>query len=173
MQNQYLSIRDHILSRFVYDEAGEEIGKVYDLLAEPESHQIKIVILSEGGILGLGSDYIALPFHLLRIIPHSEIHLKVAAHYVTNAPSIDVQKLKESDAQELEKLYNYYGEKNMNPSEGKSTDGQHYVQERQSNNPHEGYEGSAKITEEAPSADPTSQPSDDMDYDQLKWGKKE
>ena len=47
MQKQHLSTRDHILSRFVYDEAGEEIGKIYDLLAEPESNQIKIVFFDD------------------------------------------------------------------------------------------------------------------------------
>ncbi|MDF9800968.1 hypothetical protein OKW21_006231 [Catalinimonas alkaloidigena] len=173
MLNQYLSTRDNILSNTVHDETGEEIGKIYDILINPEDNQAKIAILSEGGILGLGSDYIALPFHLLRFNPQaSDVALKVAAHRIKNAPSIDIHKLKGSDDQELEKLYNYYGEKAMENQSHESADGRQYVQERQSNHPHKGYEGSAKITGEQPKNNPESKPADDMDYDKLKWGKK-
>lgn len=173
MLKQYLSTRDNILSNTVHDETGEEVGKIHDILIDPEDNQAKIAILAEGGILGLGSDYIALPFHLLRFNAQaSDVALKVAAHRIKNAPSIDIHKLKGSDAQELEKLFNYYGVKVMENQSHESADSQQYVQERQSNHAHQGYEGSAKITGEEPKTNPESNPADDMDYEQLKWGKK-
>ncbi|WPP53450.1 PRC-barrel domain-containing protein [Catalinimonas niigatensis] len=168
MVKQYLSIRDDILSNTVHDEAGERIGKINDLLIDPEDNQPKIVILSDGGVLGIGSDYFALPFQLLRFNTHSsDVSLKVESQRIKDAPLVDMRKLKGNDKEEQDKLFRYYGVNALENRENESVDNQQYTQERQSDNPHEGYEGSAKTTNEAPE----SNPADDMDYDQLKRGK--
>lgn len=168
MVKQYLSIRDNILSNTVHDERGEKIGKINDLLIDPEDNQPKIAILSNGGVLGIGNEHFALPFHLLRFNTHSsDISLKVASQRIKNAPSVDIHKLRGNDKEEHEKLLRYYGTSALENREKESVDSQQYTGERQTENPHEGYEGSAKTTDEAPE----SKPADDMDYDQLKRGK--
>ncbi len=172
MVKQYLSARDHILSNSVHDEVGEKIGKVHDILIDPEDNQPKIAILSDGGVLGIGGEYLALPFHLLRFNTNSsDISLKVAAQRIKKAPSIDLQKLKGHDKEEYEKLVRYYGVNALENAAKENVDSQQYTGERPTHNPHEGYEGSAKTTGEQPKTNQDSNPADDMDYEQLKWGK--
>lgn len=168
MVKQYLSTRENILSHSVHDEAGERIGKINDLLIDPEDNQPKFVILSEGGVLGIGNDYFAIPFHLLRFNAHSsDISLKVASRRIKNAPSVDLDKLRGNDKEEHEKLIRYYGTDTLENRQKESVDDQQYTEERQTENPHEGYEGSADITD----GTPESNLADEMDYDQLKRGK--
>lgn len=170
MVKQFLSIREHILSHVVHDETGEKVGKIEDLLIDAEDGRPKIVILADGGVLGIGSDHFALPFQLLRFNPtSSDVSLKVASQRIQGAPSVDVAKLKGNDKEEHEKLLTYYGVKALENQDDEGVDSQQYSGERQTNNPHEAYEGSADITDGAPE----THAADDMDYDQLKRGKKQ
>jgi sporulation protein YlmC with PRC-barrel domain len=171
MVKQYFSVNGDIIHNSVHDQVGDKVGKISDILIDPENSQPKIAILSEGGILGLGSDHFAIPFQLLRFNTNSsDIGLKVDKKHITEAPQVDLDKLKKNDRKELEKLINFYGEKAFGPQA--SVDSDSYVSERHSNYHHQGYEGSAKITGEEPKSNPDSHPSEDMDYDQLKYGKK-
>ncbi len=167
MIKQFLSVSADVLHNSVHDNVGERIGKISDVLIDPESNLPKVVILSEGGILGLGGEHYALPFHLLRFNTNSsDVALKVESIHIKNAPEIDVEKLRGNDRKEMQKLVEYYGEAAFQRNE--SVDGTSYVGENHNNHHHQGYEGSAKITGEGPDTNP----GDDMDYDQLKWGKK-
>lgn len=167
MINQFLSISADVLHNSVHDNIGEKIGKISDVLIDPESNLPKVVILSEGGILGLGSEHYALPFHLLRFNTNSsDVALKVESIHIKNAPEIDVDKLRGNDRKEMQKLVEYYGEAAFQKNE--SVDSKSYVGENHTNHHHQGYEGSAKITGEGPDTNP----GENMDYDQLKWGKK-
>jgi len=174
MLKQYLSAREHILSRNIHDESGEHIGKIEDFLVDPDDSQPKIVIMSSGGILGIGGDHLALPFKLLRFNPQSsDVRLSIASARVKKAPKVDLSKLRGNDKEELKKLQDYYGSNAFETgNSGSSVDGGQYTQEAQDNHPHEGYEGSAKITGEEPKNKPDNNPSDDMDYEKLKWGQK-
>ena len=168
MVKQFLSVSGDIIHNTVHDNVGEKIGKISDVLIDPESSQPKIAILSEGGILGLGSEHYALPFHLLRFNTNSsDIALKIESSHIKKAPKVDVEKLKKNDKDEIGKLVRFYGEAAFQKNE--SVDGGSYVGENHTNYHHQGYEGSAKITGEGPKTNP----SDDMDFEQLKRGKKE
>ena len=167
MLKQYLSVNGDIIHNTVHDNVGEKIGKISDVLLDPESSQPKIAILSEGGILGLGSEHYALPFHLLRFNAYSsDVALKIESSHIKKAPEVDVEKLKKNDKDEMNKLVDFYGEAAFQKNE--SVDSDSYVGEPHTNHHHQDYEGSAKITGEGPK----SNPADDMDYDQLKHGKK-
>lgn len=167
MVKQYLSVSKDIIHNTVHDNVGEKIGKISDVLIDAESTEPKIAILSDGGVLGLGSEHFALPFHLLRFNAYSsDVALKIESSHIKKAPKIDLEKLKNNDKAEMEKLVKFYGEATFQKSE--SVDSDNYVGERHTNHHHQGYEGSAKITGEGPK----SKPSDDMDFEQLKRGKK-
>ena len=166
MMKQFLSVSGDILHNSVHDNVGEKIGKIDDVLIDPETNLPRVAILSEGGILGLGSDHYALPFHLLRFNTNSsDVALKVESSHVKNAPKISIDKLRKNDRKEMDKLVAFYGEDAFRKSE--SVDSNSYVGEYHTNHHHQGYEGSAKITGEGPNTNPA----DDMDYDQLKRGK--
>lgn len=166
MLKQYLSVTENIINNTVHDNVGEQMGKISDILIDPENSQPRIAILSEGGILGLGSDHFAIPFHLLRFNTNSsDVALKIESSHVKKAPAIDVDKLRKNDKEEMNKLVEFYGEAAFQKSE--SVDGDSYVGEYHTNHHHQSYEGSAKITGEGPNTNPA----DDMDYEQLKWGK--
>ncbi|MFP4090599.1 MAG: PRC-barrel domain-containing protein [Cyclobacteriaceae bacterium] len=171
MVNQYLSTTDHIIHNTVHDNVGEKIGKISDVLINPESNRPEIAIISEGGLLGLGSDHFAIPFQLLRFNPQSnDVGLKIEAKHVKEAPQVNLDKLRKSDREEMNKLRDFYGESAFHTEE--SVDSNSYVSERHSNYHHQEYEGSAKITGEEPKTNPDSHPADDMDFEQLKRGKK-
>ena len=166
MMKQFLSVSGDIIHNSVHDNVGERIGKISDVLIDPETNIPRVAILSEGGILGLGSDHYALPFHLLRFNTNSsDVALKVESSHIKNAPEIDLDKLKRNDRKEIDKLVNFYGENAFRNTE--AVDSNSYVGEPHTNHHHQGYEGSAKITGEGPK----TKPADDMDYDQLKRGK--
>lgn len=171
MVKQYLSLNEGVIHKSVHDNVGEKVGKIDDVLIDPQSGNVKIAILSEGGILGLGSDHYALPFHMLRFNTNSaDIGLKVERDHIKNAPEINVEKLRNNDESEIDKLVTYYGKDNLNQKQ-EGVDSDSYVGERHTNHHHQGYEGSAKITGEEPKNNEDSRPSEHMNYEKLKYGK--
>ena len=167
MVKQYLSVGGDIINNTVHDNVGEQVGTISDILIDPEDSQPKVAVLSQGGILGLGSDHVALPFQLLRFNTNSsDIGLKVETQHIKDAPKISINKLKHHDSEEMDKLVRYYGESAFQHQDGVDSEG--YTGENHTNHHHQGYEGSAKITGEGPKTNP----SDDMDFDQLKHGKR-
>lgn len=171
MVKRYLSATENIIHNKVHDNVGEKVGTISDVLINPKSSRPEIAILSEGGILGLGTEHFAIPFHLLRFNTNSgDVALKIEAKHVKQAPHVNLDALRKNDPKEMDKLVEFYGESAFHSNE--SVDGDSYVSERHSNYHHQEYEGSAKITGESPKNDPNSRPADDMDYEQLKRGKK-
>jgi len=171
MVKRFLSVSKDIIHSSVHDSIGEKVGKISDVLIDPDDSQPKIVILSEGGLLGLGSDHFALPFHLLRFNTNSsDVALQVEKKHVQESPKLDLEKLRSNDKQEIEKLINFYGTSTFSHRDRQNVDSNEYVNERHSAYHHQSYEGSAKVTGEEPKTSPDN-PADNMDYEQLKRGK--
>lgn len=163
MNPRFLSITKDITGQSVYDAVEEKVGVIQDVFISPQTNQALFVVLSEGGFLGLGSDTYALPWKMLEFNPNSgSILLEVRRQELIDAPEVDLDKLKNHDREELNKLAEYYGYHDLVATE--EVDQEDYRAERTTNHPHQGYEGSAKITGEAPD----SRPADDMDYEKLK-----
>nr|WKN37913.1 PRC-barrel domain-containing protein [Tunicatimonas sp. TK19036] len=160
---KFLSIKDHILDKTVHDTAEEKVGVIQDVFINPDTNKPVFVFLSEGGFLGLGSDTYALPWPMLEFNTNSgAILLQVRRDKLTKAPKVDMEKLKNYDRKEVEQLFDYYGYRDF-LAKG-DVHQEDYQAERNTNHPHEGYEGAAKITGEGPE----SQPADEMDYDKMK-----
>jgi sporulation protein YlmC with PRC-barrel domain len=51
----------------VYNDKNEDIGSINDLLAD-RSGNIKAVVISVGGILGVGSRYVAIPYDKIKFV---------------------------------------------------------------------------------------------------------
>jgi sporulation protein YlmC with PRC-barrel domain len=74
----------------VYNNAGEKLGSIYDVMLDKKSGESEYAIMSFGGFLGMGERYHPLPWHVLTYDP-------VQGGYVVNldrsqlegAPSYD------------------------------------------------------------------------------------
>jgi len=163
MMTRFLSISKDITGQTVYDAVEEKVGVIQDVFFSPETSQALFVVLSEGGFMGLGSDTYALPWKMLEFNTNSgSILLEVRRDKLIDAPEIDLDKLRGHDRDEINRLAEYYGYHDLIAT--KDVEQEDYQAERTTDHPHQGYEGSAKITGEAPD----SQPADDMDYEKLK-----
>jgi sporulation protein YlmC with PRC-barrel domain len=76
----------------VYNEQGEKLGSIYNFMVDKRSGQVEYAVLQFGGVLGLGSDYYPLPWHLLEydedrggyVIDIDKNALKGAPRYAAN-----------------------------------------------------------------------------------------
>lgn len=59
------SVRKSILGKTVYNDAGTKVGRVQDLIVDPE-RQVSYVIVNAGGFVGLGQHDVAIPIAQIR-----------------------------------------------------------------------------------------------------------
>jgi len=96
----------------VYNEGGEKIGTVEDIVLDKQSNQILFAALGFGGVLGLGEKYYPVPWSLLDydedkggyVVPLNKDLLK-------NAPAYDLKDLTKHDGSlgsVRETTYSYY-----------------------------------------------------------------
>lgn len=160
---KFLSAKDSIIGQTVYDSVEEKVGVIQDLFINPDTNKPVFVTMEEGGFLGIGSDTYALPWAMLEFNTNSgSVLLEVRKNKVADAPELDVNKLKNYDRQEVRKLTEYYGTSDFSSKDG--VDQENYQAKRNTNHPHQGYEGSAKVTGEGSQ----STPMDEVDYEKAK-----
>jgi sporulation protein YlmC with PRC-barrel domain len=85
---------DNILGTEVRNHADEQLGSIEDVVIDPESGDIAVAIVGHGGFLGMGEDYAAVPWSLLRTTPGFETFLLDATEEtLQNAPSVDPDQI--------------------------------------------------------------------------------
>jgi len=96
----------------VYNETGDKIGTVEDIVLDKESNQILFAALGFGGVLGLGEKYYPVPWSLLNydenkggyVAPLNKAQLE-------NAPAYELKDLTKHDGSLgsiRDKSYDYY-----------------------------------------------------------------
>lgn len=90
----------------VRDVAGEEIGKVDDLLVDQEEQKVRFLELASGGLLGLGETKFLLPVEAVSRIGDDEVNVNQSRAKVAGAPTYDPE-LREQE--QLTSMYSYYG----------------------------------------------------------------
>ena len=74
----------------VVNRAGENLGKIEDIMLDTAKGTISYAVLSFGGILGLGDKLFAIPWDALELDPaNKEFVLDVAKERLENAPGFD------------------------------------------------------------------------------------
>ena len=170
MVKRFLSATEGIIGKSVHDPRQEKVGVIKDVFIDPEKNEPIFVTLAEGGFLGVGADYVALPWHMLEFNTNSgNVLLAENIKKIENAPEMDLDKLRNSDQDELQKMINYYGGRDFSNQE--DVDQENYQAETPEDHEHEAYEGSAKVTDEAPK-DTEDDPADGMDYEKAKGEKR-
>ena len=96
----------------VYNDSGDKIGTVEDIVLDKQSNQILFAALGFGGVLGIGEKYYPVPWSLLDydenkggyVVPLSKDRLE-------KAPAYDLKDLTKHDGSLgaiREQSYNYY-----------------------------------------------------------------
>jgi sporulation protein YlmC with PRC-barrel domain len=101
-----------LIGMTVKNNQDEKLGKVEDLAVEVESGRIVQVILSTGGVIGIGDTLTAVPPGALHHdVAHKVLHLNADKEKLKSAPQFDNSKWAEgSDSNHLSAIYRYYGE---------------------------------------------------------------
>ncbi|NKC33417.1 PRC-barrel domain-containing protein [Falsiroseomonas selenitidurans] len=81
---------DNITGTDVRSPRDEWLGSVEDVIVDPDSGRISYVILARGGFLGIGEDYVAVPWQRLRATPNMDIFvLNTTEAALERAPNVD------------------------------------------------------------------------------------
>ncbi len=79
-----------IMGRSVQNDRGETLGEIKDLVIDPDRYRIAYVVLSYGGILGMGDKLFAIPTGVLQFPGTGEFAvLKVEKEHLKNATGFD------------------------------------------------------------------------------------
>ena len=171
MVKRFLSATDNIIGVTIYDARQEKVGTIKDVFIDPDKNEPIFVTIAEGGFLGIGSDYVALPWHILEFNTNSgSILLESNIQKVKDAPEVDLEKLRGADREEMEKFMTYYGYRDMQNTEDVDQENYQAEEPSESEYQHQGYEGAAKITDEAPK-DTDDSIADKVNYEKMKGTK--
>ena len=86
---------DKVEGTTVYNQSGDKLGTVDDLMIDKLSGQIRYAVLEFGGFLGIGTDRYPLPWNMLKydtqregyVVPLDKNKLERAPHYAeTDVP---------------------------------------------------------------------------------------
>lgn len=100
-----------IIGDRVRNEAGDDLGKIEELMIDLQSGCVSYAVLSFGSILGMGGKLFAIPFEALQL--RAEEHkfvLNVDRQKLENAPGFDKDNWPDyPDDTWLNEVYNYWG----------------------------------------------------------------
>ncbi len=95
----------------VRNEAGEDLGKIEDLMIDVITGRIAYAVLSFGGVLGMGNKLFAIPWRALELKEHEhKFVLDVDKDTLKNAPGFDKDHWPDmTDSDWGMNIYRYYG----------------------------------------------------------------
>ena len=96
----------------VYNEAGEKIGTVEDVVLDKASNQIMFAALGFGGVMGIGEKYYPIPWSLLQYNKEKGGYVvPLNKERIEKAPAYELKDLTKHDGSlgsVREKTYSYY-----------------------------------------------------------------
>lgn len=92
---------------------GKDLGEIKDIVLDKISGQVRYIVLSFGGLLGLGDKLFALPWNAIHYDAEEECFiLNIDKDRLKNAPGFDDDNWPDMADRQWEKsIYNYYGTK--------------------------------------------------------------
>ncbi len=95
----------------VHNLAGESLGKLEEIMIDLSSGRVAYLVLSFGGILGMGNKLFAVPWDAIKVdTEHKAIVLNVSKEVLENAPGFDKDHWPDtSEHAWLMDIYSYYG----------------------------------------------------------------
>lgn len=80
---------EKLLQTSVTSSAGEDLGKLTDLVLDLETGEIVFAILQNGGFLGIGGRLVPVPWNLVTLMSGNEVVAAVDADTIKSAPATD------------------------------------------------------------------------------------
>lgn len=102
-----VSTDEDIRGRSVKDRAGEDLGKVDDLLVDTTDNKVRFLIVASGGFLGLGESKSFIPVDAVKHVLVEEVRIDQTREHVAGAPVYDPDLVQ--DRGYYEDIYGYYG----------------------------------------------------------------
>ncbi len=101
---------DKVEGTNVYNNAGEKLGSINDLMIDKRSGQIRYAVLEFGGFLGMGTDRYPVPWNTLKydtrmdgyVVPLDKAKLE-------NAPKYRDESVPAYDTEYGKRVHSYYG----------------------------------------------------------------
>ena len=82
----------------VYNEKGEHMGKIEDIMIDLTTGKIEYVVIEFGGFLTIGEKYFAIPFGLLKVDPDKKAFLfDQPREMLEKAPGFDINHWPETN----------------------------------------------------------------------------
>jgi len=94
------------LGKPVKDQQGEELGRIHDIVFDPQG-RVPFAVLSEGGLWGVGGKLVAVPFNALAFGSDEYFTLNATKEELASAPGFNRNDL--SDQKWAENVYRYFG----------------------------------------------------------------
>lgn len=69
--------------------SGEDLGKMEDLLINPQTGKIQYVVLGRGGVLGMGEKLVPVPWQAVNVSSEKEFTINVDKKKLKSAPTVD------------------------------------------------------------------------------------
>ncbi len=100
-----------LLNKNVRNSAGENLGKIEDVVIDPATGNIQYAILSFGGVLGMGNKLFPIPWSSLDISPSRDyVLLNIDKEVLERAPGFDSDKWPNmADPVWRRSIHDYYG----------------------------------------------------------------
>ncbi len=97
---------EDIRGRAIVDRAGEEIGKVEDLLIDDREAKVRFLLAGSGGFLGIGETKFMIPVDAITRIADDTVYINQTRERVAGGPRYDPEL---ADETYFNDVYGYYG----------------------------------------------------------------
>jgi sporulation protein YlmC with PRC-barrel domain len=97
---------EDVRDRTVLDSAGEEVGKVEDLMVDNQDRRVRFLLVSSGGFLGFGTTTFLIPVDAITRVDEGHVYVVQTREHITGGPRFTPELVQEPD---WEGAYGYYG----------------------------------------------------------------
>jgi uncharacterized protein YrrD len=104
---------DTLVGNDVYNEEGEDLGEIKEIMLDMHSGRVGYAVLSFGSFLGMGEKLFAVPWDALKLdTEHKRFVLNVEKDRLKQAPGFDRGKWPNmADQSWAKEIHSYYGTK--------------------------------------------------------------
>jgi len=101
---------DRVEGTNVYNDAGDKLGSIDDLMIDKHSGQVRYAVLEFGGFLGMGTDRYPLPWNMLKYDANRDGYVvPIGKDLLKGAPSYSEDERPEYDDDYGRRVNDYYG----------------------------------------------------------------
>ncbi len=162
----------------ITDKLGEPMGSVKELMIDPQTGRVEMLVIGFGGLLGMGDTTRVIPWQAIQLLPHSQNYqINVDKQLVDEAPAMTAEDAR--DRTKVRELYRHFG---IQPYWGSTADVDtsdpsyqnpdatlnHPAYSDATTNQHQQYEGSFQVSQPYFRSNEDNKLGEELDYDKIK-----